>query len=127
MLDLSEVRDATARLRRQEEFFRALGRRATDAGLVTSERGELVHASPALGRMLGYDDAAATLLVEGLDLVHPDDRAAAVAHFQRALVDDDPAAAAGAGAGGHRRVPLAGARRRGRARPGGRGRGHQRP
>ena len=72
---------ADAELRGSEERFRALVQHASDVIMVVATDGGLRYVSPSVARALGYGEKDLAAVV--LDLVHPEDRAAAVDHFHR--------------------------------------------
>jgi PAS domain S-box-containing protein len=74
--DVTEQRRAEEALRQSEERFRALVEKSRDGILLVDERGGIRYATPAVREAVGRDPAE----VVGrafLELVHPDDRAAA--------------------------------------------------
>jgi PAS domain S-box-containing protein len=79
--------DAARRAAEQERRaadarFRALIEQSLDLLLLSDERGRFVFASPSSERVLGYTPEELRAL-SPIDLVHPDDRAAAAAAFAR--------------------------------------------
>ena len=89
---ISQIEDITARKRTQEELrrsearFRSLIVNATDLITILTADGTILYESPPIERMLGYHGNE---LVgrNAFDLVHPEDRAATRAAFDRALAD----------------------------------------
>ncbi|HUF54523.1 MAG TPA: EAL domain-containing protein [Dehalococcoidia bacterium] len=71
--DVSDTRAAEVALRQREEYFRQLIENAQDAIVVVATNGTVKYASPALGRMLGFDQNE-LVGVDALQLVEPEDR-----------------------------------------------------
>ncbi|MGI9605062.1 MAG: EAL domain-containing protein, partial [Acidimicrobiales bacterium] len=70
--DLSDLRDAQARIAASETRMAALVEHASDMAVLVDDTGTVVYASPAVERVLGH--APGTLDgVDVLELVHPDD------------------------------------------------------
>jgi diguanylate cyclase (GGDEF)-like protein/PAS domain S-box-containing protein len=74
--DLSEVKEARGRLAATEGLYRALGRQSWYATIVTDAELNNVHVSPSVAEMLGYEPEE-ILQLDGLELLHPEDAAAA--------------------------------------------------
>jgi two-component system sensor histidine kinase/response regulator len=91
---ISQIEDITARkrtqdeLRRSEARFRSLIVNATDLITILTADGTILYESPPIERILGY---GGNELVgrNAFDLVHPEDRAATWAAFDRALADPE--------------------------------------
>lgn len=81
------VDEATARVAKSEERFRALVQDSNDMVVVTDAAGRLTYASPAGSRILGYEDDD-LLGVEVFSLIHPDDQDVVAASFQSLLEAD---------------------------------------
>lgn len=81
----SEVTDQ----HRTEMQYRALIESSRDMVSVFDADGTKKYASPAIRRVLGYDDESAEALA-GFDLIHPDDRTEALGAFERAVRDGGP-------------------------------------
>lgn len=73
--DLTDLREAQARLRTQEAFFRALSREASDITLVVDATGRFRYASPSVEQVLGYRPEQLTALDGEQALTHPEDLA----------------------------------------------------
>lgn len=73
--DLSELRAAEGRREQQEEFFAALGRRASEVAIVADPHGRLLYASPGLAKVFGYTSEN-VVAHEGWGYLHPDDLSA---------------------------------------------------
>lgn len=71
--DLTKLREVGHRLAAQESLYRALGRRAWDAAIVTDPELNIVYISPSLADMLGYQPEE-IFMIDGWDLVHPEDK-----------------------------------------------------
>jgi len=84
------MRGYQSQLRRSGQRFRSLVQNASDAVAIVAADGTMTYVSPAANRVLRHDPAA----LEGtnaLDLVHPDDAAAARALLANAsMTPDDP-------------------------------------
>jgi PAS domain S-box-containing protein len=79
--DISERRAAEEMLRASEERWRALSERATDVLTVLDRDGRIALWSPGATEALGWD-AAEVLGRDAIELVHPDDAAAAARMLQ---------------------------------------------
>jgi diguanylate cyclase (GGDEF)-like protein/PAS domain S-box-containing protein len=66
------VREATEELSRQEQHFRALVANSSDLVTVIDAQGKLCYVSPAVTRLLAYEEED-LLGVDVMSLVHPDD------------------------------------------------------
>jgi diguanylate cyclase (GGDEF)-like protein/PAS domain S-box-containing protein len=86
--DITEMRRAEAELRISEERFRALVAESSDVILVLSAEGRITYASPAFEKLLGYPEGS-MLGSLGFDLIHPDDRDAALVAFGLAFTGDN--------------------------------------
>jgi PAS domain S-box-containing protein len=86
---IAERRTSSAALKRSEEHFRALIENATDLIGVLDGEGVIRSISPSVTRVLGYarDEWVGHMAFE---FVHPDDRAAVVAEFERGLREHTP-------------------------------------
>jgi PAS domain S-box-containing protein len=84
--DVTLGEEALDRLAMSEASFRALIDRSPDAMLVHS-RGKVLYANSTATRMLGYDSPSDLVGKPVFDLVHPDDREAAMRRVQ-SLRDD---------------------------------------
>ncbi len=76
--DITQRREADEALRRSEVRFRSLIENSTDAIALLDAAGVIGYTSPSTVRVLGYDPGELTGL-NGLQLVHPDDRDRAIA------------------------------------------------
>jgi diguanylate cyclase (GGDEF)-like protein/PAS domain S-box-containing protein len=74
--DLSEVKGARGRLAATEGLYRALGRQSWYATIVTDAELNNVYVSPSVAEMFGYEPEE-ILQLDGWDLLHPEDAAAA--------------------------------------------------
>lgn len=74
--DLSEVKGARRRLAATEGLYRALGRQSWYATIVTDAELNNVYVSPSVAEMFGYEPEE-ILPLDGWDLLHPEDAAAA--------------------------------------------------
>jgi diguanylate cyclase (GGDEF)-like protein/PAS domain S-box-containing protein len=70
--DVSELKDARRRLAAQENFYRALHRRSSDAAVVTDGDLTITYVSPSVTEVFGHQQTD-VLTVSGWDFVHPDD------------------------------------------------------
>jgi diguanylate cyclase (GGDEF)-like protein/PAS domain S-box-containing protein len=70
--DVTEVKEARRRLAAQENLYRALNRRSSDAAVVTDGDLTVTYMSPSLTEVFGHQQAD-VLSVSGWDFVHPDD------------------------------------------------------
>ncbi|MGA8257198.1 MAG: PAS domain S-box protein, partial [Nocardioides sp.] len=70
------------RYQRQNDFFAALGQRASDVAIIADANGLMVYVSPGVWKVFGYrsDDVVA---FEGWDFIHPDDLARMKVVFAR--------------------------------------------
>ncbi len=86
---IAERRTSSAALKRSEEHFRALIENATDLIGVLDAEGVIRSISPSVTRVLGYarDEWVGHTAFE---FVHPDDRTAVVAEFERGLRERTP-------------------------------------
>ena len=70
--DVTEVKEARRRLAAQENLYRALSRRSSDAAIVTDTEFNLIYVSPSVTELFGYQREQ-MVAVLGWDFVHPDD------------------------------------------------------
>jgi diguanylate cyclase (GGDEF)-like protein/PAS domain S-box-containing protein len=70
--DVTEVKEARRRLAAQENLYRALNRRSSDAAVVTDGDLTVTYMSPSVTEVFGHQQAD-VLSVSGWDFVHPDD------------------------------------------------------
>lgn len=70
--DLTTVRDAQERMAAQENLYRALNRRSSDAAMVTDADLNILYVSPSVTELFGYQPED-VLMTVGWDFVHPDD------------------------------------------------------
>jgi two-component system, cell cycle sensor histidine kinase and response regulator CckA len=77
-------RAATSPQHMSEERFRALVEMSSDAIVLINEQSQILYSSPSVERVMGYS-ALELLGRPGLELVHPDDQAAAVTVLQQAV------------------------------------------
>lgn len=82
--DLSSVREAEQRNRRQEAFFSSVGRLAGDLAVVGDAEGNLTYVSPAVTRVLGYT-APELQALDAWHWVHVEDRPALVLAYQQVV------------------------------------------
>jgi PAS domain S-box-containing protein len=82
--DITERVEAEQALREREEYFRSLIENAYDMVCVTGASGEVVYASPAAQRILGYAPDEMVGMTT-LDLVHPEDVETAAATFEQTV------------------------------------------
>ncbi|MEI6361041.1 MAG: EAL domain-containing protein [Actinomycetes bacterium] len=68
----------------REEQYRLLAEHASDIVWQTTSTGQVTWVSPSITPMLGWDHDD-VIGMEGLDLIHPDDRAAMTAHTLQSL------------------------------------------
>ncbi|MBF5046252.1 MULTISPECIES: PAS domain S-box protein [Myxococcaceae] len=81
MMDLSERRAAEERLRKSEEYFRALIENARDLVAVLDAQGRFAYVSPAVTRVLGFSSEQ-MVGHRGFDFVHPEDLSAVRARLE---------------------------------------------
>ncbi|MCC7565569.1 MAG: PAS domain S-box protein [Methanomicrobiaceae archaeon] len=82
--DLTGRREAERALRESEERFRGIFERAGISIVLADTAGRILRVNPAFQKMLGYSaDELQQMTI--LDLTHPEDAAAALAHFQGTL------------------------------------------
>lgn len=70
--DITERKRTEGAMASSEKRFRALIENSSDITLLTNRAGEIVYASPAMTRILGYGPDEA-LGLKGIDLIHPAD------------------------------------------------------
>ena len=78
-VDLTERREAEARLRDNEARYRALIEHSFDGIVLVDAEGRARYVSPSMRQILGYADEGDLLSSALFDVVHPDDAPAAVA------------------------------------------------
>jgi len=84
LLDISERKRSESALRTSEERFRLLANSSYDIISETSADGHYLYLSPNVKEILGYEPAE--LLGKNVfDYVHPDERAALLAEFQKGM------------------------------------------
>ena len=82
--DISERKAIERQLQLSEERYRQLIDKLPN-GIVIHVDGKIVFANPAVARLLGADRPEQLLGMPALDILHPDDRAAAVQNIRAAL------------------------------------------
>lgn len=70
--DVTEVKEARRRLAAQENLYRALSRRSSDAAVVTDTEFNLIYVSSSVTELFGYQREE-MMAVLGWEFVHPDD------------------------------------------------------
>jgi two-component system cell cycle sensor histidine kinase/response regulator CckA len=86
------ARDVTEReaefldVRRSEDYFRSIIENASDIIAIIGRDAHLRYGSPSVQRVLGYSRKVLAG-IDGIDLIHPDDRATATAFLSRQLGD----------------------------------------
>jgi PAS domain S-box-containing protein len=86
------ARDVTEReaefvdVRRSEDYFRSIIENASDIIAIIGRDAHLRYGSPSVERVLGYSRKVLAG-IDGIDLIHPDDRPTAVAFLSRQLAD----------------------------------------
>jgi PAS domain S-box-containing protein len=67
------IDDKTAQLARSEKYFRTLIETSSDALVLLDAEGKLLYQTPSAEKILGYSQAEMQE-IDGLELIHPDDR-----------------------------------------------------
>lgn len=82
--DVTAIKEATARLEASERYFRALIENSADAVVLINKEGKVTYQSPSTERIIGYNLVEAQTL-DGLSLIHPEDRENAAEVFSQVL------------------------------------------
>jgi diguanylate cyclase (GGDEF)-like protein/PAS domain S-box-containing protein len=83
--DITEAAEALEALRDREEWFRSIVQHSWDLVAVVDEEGNFVYISPSHTVVLGHP--MEELLVDSLELVHPNDRARVLEAFDAVLAE----------------------------------------
>jgi len=90
MRDITDRKHAEDALTTSERRFHALLEHTADAIMVTDSTGDIIYASPAIERLLGYTpDALVAMASSSLSHMHPADVASMRAFFQSLTTDPD--------------------------------------
>jgi PAS domain S-box-containing protein len=84
--DVTEREEKFLEVRRSEDYFRSIIENASDIIAIVGRDGHLRYGSPSVERVLGYPRRVLAGIA-GIDLIHPDDTAAAMAFLSRQLAD----------------------------------------